>query len=205
MKTELKHAVALAGLFFLIAGVAEAGERFGREQGRRAQKGKDGRDGFIARLVTDKKLADEIGLTNEEGRRMQNELYKIRTKLVDMHAELQKAAMEQARLLSAETIDEKAVMTAIEKTGRIRTNIAKLKIQPLLLIKRTLDPEQLSKARERMREHQKKRKRKTREDAQEGKERLGERARNDQRDRGKTGHDRRPPPPEEDIEKETEE
>lgn len=130
---------------------------FGRKGEKGIHKGKGGHEAFIARLVRDRKLAAEVGLSEKQAQRIQEQLYKVRVKMVDLQADLQKAAMKQARLISAETIDEKALMTAVEETGRIRTKIAKLRIRPLLLLKSSLDPEQLRRARERMREHRQRR------------------------------------------------
>jgi len=164
MKTATTTTTLLLVLL-MISGIAQAEGRFGQWEGgfrqkseKRTHKGHGGHEAFIGRLVSDKKLADQIGLSQEQAEHIQDELYKVQLKMVDLQADFQKAGMEQARLLSAETIDEKALIKAIEKTGSIRTKIAKLRIRPLLLIKSSLDPEQLQQARKQMRVfHQKRR------------------------------------------------
>ena len=54
--------------------------------------------------------------------------------------------MDQVNLLTAETVDEEAVMAAVEKSGRIHTELAKLRIKPILELKKILTREQLEKA-----------------------------------------------------------
>jgi Spy/CpxP family protein refolding chaperone len=80
-------------------------------------------------------------------------LREIRTRQIDLHAEHEKAGLEQAMLLTEPEIDEAAVMTAIEKIGEIQIRMAKLRIQPLFLIKRVLSAEQVARAQELVREH----------------------------------------------------
>ena len=54
--------------------------------------------------------------------------------------------------MSESTPDEKAILAAVEKAGRIRTDQAKLKVKELLLIRKTLTPEQIEKIKELIRQ-----------------------------------------------------
>ena len=56
--------------------------------------------------------------------------------------------MEQVRLLSEKTVNEKDVMKAVEKTGALSTEIAKVRVKKLLLVKKVLTPEQVEKVEE---------------------------------------------------------
>ena len=176
MKTGIRITTVFLVLCMMQGVVLAEGKRgkregaFGQQKDRGFHEREEGREAFIGRLVTDKNLAEQIGLSQKQTEHIQDELYRVKLEMVDLQAALQKAAMEQARLLSAESIDEDAVMEAIEKTGKIRTKIAKLRIQPLILIKSSLDAEQLREARERMRKHHQKRR-------EEMKERMNERRR----------------------------
>jgi hypothetical protein len=75
--------------------------------------------------------------------------------------QMQQAAEEQARLMMQDPVDEAALMAAIEKTGKIRTEIAKVKIMPIILVKKTLSPEQIEQVKkllkERMERHRRER------------------------------------------------
>ena len=180
--------ITTALVLCVTAGTADAGKMFGRGEGRNVHDKCGSHEAFVSRLIFDKKLAEQIGLSEDQSRHIRDELYRVRMEMVDLQADLQKAAIEQARLLSADTIDEQALMTVIEKIGNVRTQIAKLRIKPLLVIKKTLDPEQLEKVRERMKEHYKARRTGI-------KKRFKEQRR---RWKGSRGRGRRNPDPEED-------
>jgi len=103
---------------------------------------------FVQHVLENEALAAEIGLSEEQRTLLRDELYKLRVKMVDLRAELEKAGMEQARLLTQPEVDEKALMAVVDKTGGLRTEMARLGIRRLLLVKKTLKPEQIEKARE---------------------------------------------------------
>jgi len=124
---------------------------------------------LIERIVRDDKIAEELGLSEDQVETISNALYEHKVKEIDLKAGMQKAGLEQARLLTAKEVDEDAIMVAVEKTGRIRTNLAKLKIERLLLLKNTLTEEQIETAKNMMR----KRMRKQKDRRRGGKERRG--------------------------------
>ena len=142
----------------LVAGGA-LGQGFGQPgRGGMVRRGGEGGpegggpQGMIERLLQHMELAKELGLSEEQVGALRDELFALKTKQIDLRAELEKTAMAQARLMTDKDVDEEALMAAIEKTGAIRTEIAKLRIQPLLLIKRTLTPEQAQQLRGMMKE-----------------------------------------------------
>ena len=113
-------------------------------------------ESLIVRIVEDRELAAEIGLTEDQIGSMKNSMYDLKKQEIKLNADLRLASLEQARLITESTLDEKAVMAAVERTGEIRTDIAKLKISRVLLLKKTLTPEQIEKVRDLMRERRKK-------------------------------------------------
>lgn len=153
--------------------------REGRSGGPRVGSG-GGEEALLARILTNPKVAETLGLSQEQIKTLQEKLTAVRKEIATLQVDLDNASMEQARLLTAtQTVDEAAVMTAIEKAGEIRTKIAKLMVQQLLAVKKTLTPAQIEKARDLRREFQEK-----------NRERLS--APRDQGETGEAGKAKRP-------------
>ena len=62
----------------------------------------------------------------------------LRKATIQLNAKRELAGLQQVELLSADKIDEKALMAAVEKTGRIQTEFAKLRIKQLIMIKKAV-------------------------------------------------------------------
>lgn len=148
------------------AGVAQEDRPLGPE-GRggpmHAGRGGPGKPGgrpehqmIIRQLLTNPTVAEQVGMSEEQLAALRTGAEEARVEQEKLHEELRAAATEQAELMMADDVDEKAVLEAVEKTGEIRIRIAKLRVQGLLLLKRTLEPEQVEHikrmARRRMRE-----------------------------------------------------
>jgi len=145
--------VAAAIVAGLLAGdaLAQCPGAEGRHGGEGKRGGPGGREAFLVKMITHKDVAEKVGLTDEQVTTLKDSVYETRKKLIDLKAELEKAGMEQAKLLSGDTIDEAAVMAAIDKTAGIRTEMAKLHVKSLIMVKQTLTPEQIDQAKEHMR------------------------------------------------------
>ncbi len=112
--------------------------------------GLDSADGMIVRLLENEKLAKEAGVTDEQVATLKTKLEGVRKEQIDLRAELEKAGMDQARLLSEKTVDEAAIMTAVDKTSEVHAKMARNRMKQLLIVKQTLTPEQTAKLREMM-------------------------------------------------------
>lgn len=123
------------------------GERGGMQGHGNMQAGRT-RPAMLARVVTNPRVAEQIGLSDEQVTTIKEGLYEVQKKQITLKAEMELAGLEQARLLTAGTIDEDALNNAIEKTGAIRTELAKLQMKPIVLVMKTLSPEQLQKAKD---------------------------------------------------------
>jgi len=117
------------------------------------QEGEGQQDAMMMRVLSNPKIAGKVGLSQEQVATLKKAFYDQKMKEIDLRASMEKAAMEQARLMMEETVDEDAVMKIVEKTGQIHTEMAKQKVQSMLLLKKTLKPEQVDKLREFMAEH----------------------------------------------------
>ncbi|MFC1497499.1 Spy/CpxP family protein refolding chaperone [Verrucomicrobiota bacterium] len=118
---------------------------------------------MISKIISNPELAEKIGLTEEQIETLKTASVEHQKQLIDLRAEMEKAALYQAELMSAEDLDEDAIMEAIEKTGEIKTKMAKIQVQQLILVKKTLTDEQKAKIKElmqkRMKQHMQDRKR----------------------------------------------
>lgn len=110
-------------------------------------------EGMMARILSNPELGSELGLSEEQVSRIQDSLEALRRKGDLLKKEMEASAMEQARLMSAETLDEAALMAAVERTGMVRTEIAKLRIRPLIMLRTVLTPEQVEKLTQQMQKH----------------------------------------------------
>ncbi len=154
-----------AGLCLVLAGAAAAqGMGPGRENprgeggrpgpgmerrvdGPRGMCGAGGYERLVDALAHNEELAAKLGLTEEQTRKLREVMWNVRQREVDLEADLKKAGMEQARLLMSEELDEDALMKSVERGGALHTELAKLRMQPLIALKKTLTAEQLKEAR----------------------------------------------------------
>jgi Spy/CpxP family protein refolding chaperone len=114
-------------------------------------------EAMMARMVVNPGMAEKLGISSNQAATLREKLIEIKKKQIDLRAAIEKQGLEQAQLLSATPIDEQAVMAAVEKAGQMKTQMAKQELEAVLLLRKTLTPEQIAKAREMMREHMKQR------------------------------------------------
>ena len=113
---------------------------------------------YLMRAATQKKVATELGITDEQRSVLQEAMYDFREKQVALNAKIELAGIKEARILTSKTeIDEKALMKAIDEKYDAIKEQAKLKIKMIVLVKQTLSEEQIEKASELMAERMKKR------------------------------------------------
>ena len=167
-------------------------------------------EALIGHILHDGELAKEVGLSDEQAGALRNGFDAMRKEQIELKAKMELAAMEQARLMTAAEIDESGLMTAVEKTDAIRTEMAKLKVKSLLLVRKHVSPEQIKEIRETMRGKFAERMRQRRGGFGQGRGGPGQggpdRGRGNWHQRRREGgEDRRPPrPPPDDGVKETE-
>jgi len=93
------------------------------------------------------RIISELKLSDEQVKTLRDKAFALEQERIKLRADLDLAALEQAKLLAEDTVNEKALMAAVEKTGSLRTELAKLRMQELLLVRRTLTAEQRAKLR----------------------------------------------------------
>ncbi|MBN2301543.1 MAG: hypothetical protein JXN60_03405 [Lentisphaerae bacterium] len=133
-----------------LSGAKENRERRGPEAGAKpggVMRGDVGAQ-IMARVIMNPNVAAELGLSEEQKEVIRENIQEIREQQIKLNADLELAGLEQAKLLMDNPVDEAAIMNAVEKTGAIRTELAKLRIKPILQMKTILTAEQLTKVRE---------------------------------------------------------
>jgi Spy/CpxP family protein refolding chaperone len=103
---------------------------------------------ILERILANPKVVGELGLSEEQVNQLKTASQALQQKQTQLRHEMQQAALEQAKIMTAATLDEEALLKAVETTGAVRTEIAKLRIRQLILVKKTLTPEQMAKAKE---------------------------------------------------------
>lgn len=105
----------------------------------------------VVRMIMNPKVAEAIGLTDEQKAKLEA-LKPARGENRQANEKVRQGMKKQIELLNAETIDEAAVMAAIDEVFEARKEIAKAQTKRLIDTKSVLTPEQIKKAREMMRE-----------------------------------------------------
>ena len=102
----------------------------------------------IVRMVNNPKFAEKIGLTDEQKAKLK-ELNKAPAR-GEEQSKMRDAMKRQAQLLSADKIDEAAVMATIDEVFELRKQTAKAQVKRVIAVKSVLTPEQVKKAKEEM-------------------------------------------------------
>ena len=100
----------------------------------------------IVRMVTNKKVAEKIGLTEEQKAKIEEINKALRDNAEELHKKVCEAMERQAELLKADKVDEAAVMAEIDKAFEVRKELAKRQTKRIIDIKALLTPEQVKKA-----------------------------------------------------------
>ena len=103
----------------------------------------------IVRMVSNPKVADKLGLSDEQKAKLK-EIRKNFGANGESQRKVREATMKQVELMQADKIDEAAVMAAIDEVFEIRKAMAKEQAKRVIAVKSVLTPEQISKARDTM-------------------------------------------------------
>jgi Spy/CpxP family protein refolding chaperone len=97
-------------------------------------------------------VAAKVGLSESQRDAIETQMVMLEKQNRQLKQKMDKAAMHQAKLMTAETLDEAALMKAVETIGRLHTKRAKLRMKHLIFMRQTLTPEQTQVLRKLMRE-----------------------------------------------------
>jgi Spy/CpxP family protein refolding chaperone len=167
-----------------------------RRPGAGMENREGGMDRLIGALAQGKEMAKRLNLTPEQQELVKRLWTEQRNKMGALQETLKNMAMKQAEILTVEPVDEKALMSAVEETGKARTEMAKIQIKGLIEVRKVLTDEQRKQLRdimEQMNQQQRPGQRR------EGAVREGREPRRDRQDRPERapapGPDSPPPPP----------
>lgn len=133
---------------------ADAGNEKERMMAARQAKMKGGgemqEDRLLGALISNPRFAQQLELSDEQVATLKGAVQTQRTAFEDLKKQVQAAAMEQARLITQQPVDEAALMAAVDRGFELRAQMAKLKIKQLLMMREVLTPEQQQRARSMM-------------------------------------------------------
>jgi Spy/CpxP family protein refolding chaperone len=107
----------------------------------------------VARILNDAKAIADVGLSDDQVKALKDSADQLKTKRDDLQKQLTELETQQNKLMEEATVDEKAVLADLEKISQLRLELDKLRFQHLILIKKTLTPEQSAKIKETIAQH----------------------------------------------------
>ena len=142
----MKSSIMLAAAMF-------AAVTFGQEApGRNAARFRPMGEGFfadpIARMVSNPKLVEKLGLTEEQKAKLDELNKSQRDAMKENRTKMGEAMKRQMALMKADKVDETAVLASIDEVFALRCAMAKNQVKRVIAIKAILTPEQIKKANE---------------------------------------------------------
>ncbi len=90
-------------------------------------------------------MAQKLGLTADQVKRMDDIFQQNRLKLIDLNASVQKEEVIMEPLMASDQPDETKILAQIDKVAQARAELEKANARFLLGIRRVLNPEQWKK------------------------------------------------------------
>lgn len=106
---------------------------------------------ILDEFLNDDSAAAEAGLSAGQITTLKEAWENTKEQQKELKDKLRELAISQARLMQADVPDEEAILELVGQTGDIRTEIAKIRVKNLVLVKRTLTRPQLEKVGEMVR------------------------------------------------------
>lgn len=104
--------------------------------------------GPMGRWWDNPEIAQKIGLTEDQKKKMNDIFQQHRLKLIDLDASLKKEEFSMEPLLQADQPDEGKILAQIDRVAQARAELEKANARMLLGLRRTLTPEQWKKLQE---------------------------------------------------------
>jgi Spy/CpxP family protein refolding chaperone len=101
-----------------------------------------GPGGQFGRWWNNPRLVEKFKLTDQQRKTMDDIYEQHRLKLVDLHANLEKAELEMEPLMGQDQPDEAKILSQIDKVAQARAELEKANARMLLDIRKQLSPEQ---------------------------------------------------------------
>jgi periplasmic protein CpxP/Spy len=143
--TILAAALAVGGMLAVAqpgSGTGPGGAGAGFGEHRPPMERMLGPRGARGRWWNDPEVIEKLNLTDEQRKTMDDILQKHREKLVDLHANVDKAELAMQPLMSADQPNESAVLEQIDKIAQARAELEKANARFLLALRAKLAPDQ---------------------------------------------------------------
>lgn len=101
-----------------------------------------GHEGGLGRWWNNPKIAEQLKLTDEQRKAMDETLLQHREKLIDLRAGLEKAELAMEPLMQEDQPNEAGILAQIDKVAQARAELEKANARFLLAIRGKLTPEQ---------------------------------------------------------------
>ena len=126
----------------LLAGSALAQDKDVHATGPASGEKHSDRVMMIEQMLDNPRVAKELGLTEEQTALLKAKTFEMKKQQLELRHQAEMLALDQAQLMSEAVPDEAKILALVDKAGLVRTEESKLRISHMLLIKRTLTPEQ---------------------------------------------------------------
>lgn len=107
---------------------------------------------FMMALGRGDEAAAQLGLDEAQKEIIRKIIFDAMAQHADLRAAIEKASLRQVELMTADNLDEAAILKAVEEAGNARTELAKARVKTLLAVRAVLTEEQRKKLRERFQE-----------------------------------------------------
>jgi protein CpxP len=146
MKTQLavRTGLAIGSLFLAAAAIAQGpggmgGQGFGHRPPIERAFGGHGIEG---RWWNNPKIIERLKLTDDQRKTFDQILLDHREKLIDLHANVEKAELAMEPLVQADEPNEAAILAQIDKVAQARAELEKANARYLLALRSKLTPDQ---------------------------------------------------------------
>jgi periplasmic protein CpxP/Spy len=126
-------------------GGLDGGRGFGGPPGGGPPMERTFHDGQFGRWWENPKIAQAIGLTDDQKKKMDDIFQQHRLHLIDLKANLEKAEVEMHPLIEADQPDESQVLAQIDKVAQARAELEKADARMLFDVRKTLSADQWQK------------------------------------------------------------
>lgn len=99
----------------------------------------------------------DLGLTPEQIQQIKDAASGSTKEMEALRSKMQAAAKAQAELMGQDSPNEEAILKGTDEIGKIRTDMARIRVKQMLAMQKVLTPEQRTKMREKMKAQMEKR------------------------------------------------
>jgi len=110
-------------------------------------------DGHFGRWWNDPQMAQQLGITDQQKKQMDDIFLQHRLKLIDLNASLEKQETLLHPMIEADQPDEAKILSQIDAVAQARAELEKANARMLFDIRKTLTPEQWQKLKAMREEH----------------------------------------------------